>query len=73
MCIAAPSWSLRPVSGVRISVPVGQIEKTWKATFYDTSTGKTASERMLQPMTGKLVLPLPDFEGSIAVKLSVVR
>jgi len=69
----APSWSLRPVSGARITVPVGPIEKTLKATFYDTSTGKTASERTLQPVTGKLVLPLPDFEGSIALKLSSVQ
>jgi hypothetical protein len=66
----APNWPMRVVTGARLTLSVAKKSK-WHAWFYQTSTGKVTSELTLRPVGGTLTVVLPDFEGSIAVKLTV--
>ncbi len=61
---------MQVVTGASLTLSVAQ-ELKWQARFYKTSTGKITSELTLRPVGGTLTVVLPDFEGSIAVKLSV--
>ena len=64
----APNWPMRVVSGSSVTLAIGQ-SADWEAQYYETATGKVIGERSLKSVDGQLAVPLPDFEGSIGIKL----
>ena len=62
-----PQWPLRKVNGreVRLDGQTG----TWKVEFVDTMSGRVIERRIVQAEKNQLRIPLPPFEGSIALKL----
>jgi hypothetical protein len=62
-----PDWPVKPVAGLTVTVDApGDF---WQAQFLDPATGKSAGEGRLKPQAGRLRITLPDFKGSVAVRL----
>jgi hypothetical protein len=66
-----PEWSLRTMSGQEISIggPAG----TWTVEFVDPLTGKVLEARTVQAGGNRLRIPLPTFQGAIALRLTTPR
>lgn len=62
-----PDWPERPVRGQ--SVVLGVSAKEWTAEFIDPRSGGSLGKDLYSSANGGLPLPLPEFQGSIAVRL----
>lgn len=67
-----PEWPVRriPSQTVVLNIPAGS--RAWTVTFHDTATGKPISTKAVRLADAVLTVPLPAFEGSIALKASPV-
>jgi len=65
-----PQWTLREVSGRELTL--SGHTGTWKVEFVDTASGKLISTRTLKAKKNQLKIPLPTFEGAIALRLTAV-
>ncbi len=67
-----PDWPLRRIEPqtVVLTIPAGSppAAPRWTVTFHDTATGKPISTKAVRFAAGRLTIPLPAFEGSIALK-----
>lgn len=62
-----PDWPMRPVSGLTMSLDA--LDDSWQAEFFDPATGKSTAEGRLKTQAGRLRITLPEFKGSVAVRL----
>jgi hypothetical protein len=65
-CVA-PKWPVKPMSGQ--SVTMDAPGKAWHAEFFDPATGKALGEGRLTVEAGRLRVVVPEFQGSVAVRL----
>lgn len=63
-----PEWPENPVSGA--SVTMAAIDGAWRAEFTDPATGAACGAATPVASGGRLRVVLPEFRGSIAVKLT---
>lgn len=64
---APPEWPMKPMSGR--SVTVDATGDSWHAGFFDPVTGKSVGESRLAVRDRRIRVLLPEFQGSIAVRL----
>ena len=68
-----PDWPVRRIESetVVLTIPAGSqpAAPRWTVIFHDTATGKPISTKTVPLTAGRLTIPLPAFEGSIAVKV----
>ena len=62
-----PEWPMKPVSAQNVSVNAAG--DSWLAEFFDPATGKSTGESRLLARDRRLDVVLPEFRGSIAVRL----
>jgi hypothetical protein len=65
-----PQWTLWEVSGRELTL--GGRTGTWKVEFVDPASGKLIRTRTLKAKKSQLKIPLPTFEGAIALRLTAV-
>jgi len=65
-----PDWPVKPVTGQSVTFDSAGTE--WHAEFFDPATGKSLGESPLPPSDSEARLPIPEFEGSIAVRLRLI-
>ena len=70
MC-SPPNWLERPVSGQTVTMDAPG--DSWQVEFYDPTTGKLLSKLRLAVHEGHLQTVLPEFTGSIAIKLKQIE
>jgi hypothetical protein len=63
-----PQWLLRKVRGR--GVTLGEKAGTWQVEFVDTTSGRVITTRTLEAKKNQLKIPLPTFQGSIALRLT---
>jgi hypothetical protein len=63
-----PQWTLREVSDREVAL--GSRAGTWKVEFVDTVSGKLISTHTVEAQRNQLKIPLPTFQGSIALRLT---
>lgn len=66
-----PNWALAEVNGRAVTLP-GHAGK-WTVEFIETASGKVLETRMLQAGQTELLVPLPTFRGSVALRLTASR
>jgi hypothetical protein len=62
-----PDWPMKSVSGQTVTLATPG--DSWHVEFFDTVTGKSAGESRVTVRDGRLRIVLPEFQGSIAVRL----
>jgi len=62
-----PDWPIKPLSGQTVTVDAPG--DSWQAEFVDPVTGQTTGEKRLAVLDRQLRIVLPEFQGSIAVRL----
>ena len=62
-----PDWPMPPVSGQTVTVDADG--DSWQVEFFDPATGKSTGESRLAVRDGHVRIVLPEFQGSIAVRL----
>jgi hypothetical protein len=62
-----PDWPMKPVSGQ--TVIVDALGDSWQVDFFDPVTGKSTGESRVTVRDRRLRIVLPEFQGSIAVRL----
>ena len=62
-----PQWTLRDVSDREVTL--GGYAGTWRVEFVDTASGRVIKTRTVKATKSPLKIALPDFQGSIALKL----
>jgi hypothetical protein len=62
-----PKWPMKPVSGLTVTVDAPG--DSWQAEFFDPMTGKATGEGRMKTQAGRLQITLPEFKGSVAVRL----
>ena len=62
-----PDWPIRPMSGQTVTVDAPG--DSWQVEFVDPVTGKATGGSRLAVLDGRLRIALPEFQGSIAVRL----
>lgn len=62
-----PDWPLKLMSGQTVTVDVPG--DSWQVEFFDPVTGKSTGERRLAIRKRSVQIVLPEFHGSIAVRL----
>jgi hypothetical protein len=62
-----PDWPMKPTSGQTVTVDAAG--DSWQVEFFDPATGKSASDSRVTAADGRLRIALPEFQGSIAVRL----
>jgi hypothetical protein len=62
-----PRWPMKPLSGQCATVPA--LGKSWRVKFFDPVSGRSTGSRRVDVPKGRLRIPLPEFQGSIAVQL----
>jgi hypothetical protein len=63
-----PQWELRDVS--RRGVILGVHPGTWQVEFVDTTTGRLITTSKVKAKKSQMKIPLPTFQGSIALRLT---
>jgi hypothetical protein len=63
-----PLWALREVSGREVTF--GGHSGTWQVEFVDTASARVIKTQTLEAKKNRLKLPLPTFQGSIALRLT---
>lgn len=63
-----PQWSLRKVSGREVTLR-GRTG-TWQVEFVDTTSGRVLKTSTVKAEKSQLKIPLPTFQGSIALRLT---
>jgi hypothetical protein len=63
-----PQWALREVSGREVTF--GGRLGTWQVEFVDTTSGRVIKTQTLEAKKNQMKLPLPTFQGSIALRLT---
>ena len=63
-----PDWPTRPVSGEAVTVSAA--DGSWQVEFFDTRTGRTTSGEPLAVHDGTGRIGLPEFQGSLALRLT---
>jgi hypothetical protein len=66
-----PRWPMRPVSGQTVTVDAPG--DSWQGEFFDPATGKSIGEGRFAVRDGRLQVALPEFRGSVAVKLKRIQ
>jgi hypothetical protein len=64
---APPDWPMKPVAQQSVTVPAPG--KTWQVEFFDPATGTSTGKRPLAVRDRRLQIVLPEFQGSIAIRL----
>ena len=67
-CVA-PNWPTRAIIGRSLTFVMPGARPSWRIQFCDTTTGNAVESRRLKCATAAVLVPLPHFEGSIALKL----
>jgi hypothetical protein len=62
-----PQWTLKKLSGREVAL-VGN-PGTWRVEFFDATSGRVIKTHTVKATKGPLKIALPDFQGSIALKL----
>ena len=62
-----PDWPLRPLSGQTVTVEA--LGNSWQVEFIDPVTGNSVGKVQLTVLDGHLLIALPTFQGSIALRL----
>ena len=62
-----PDWPTKPLAGREVTVSVEG--RFWQAESFDPATGKSTGKRKLEAKQKRLKISLPEFRGSVAVKL----
>jgi hypothetical protein len=62
-----PDWPMKPLADQKVKVRAPG--KSWEVESFDTITGKSTSKRRLTARNGRLEVNLPEFRGSVAIKL----
>ncbi len=62
-----PDWPMKPVSGQTVTTDAPG--NAWQVEFVDPLTGKSTGESRLAVDDGRVQIVLPEFQGSIAVRL----
>jgi hypothetical protein len=62
-----PEWPMKLVSGLTVAMDAPG--ESWQAEFFDPATGKSMGEGRLKTQAGRLRITLPEFQGSVAVRL----
>lgn len=63
-----PDWPMKPLSGQTVTVDVPG--DSWQVEFIDPLTGKSTGESRLAVHDRRVRIVLPEFQGSIAVRLT---
>ena len=63
-----PQWAMRKLNNRKVSLEGRR--GLWTAEFVDTMTGRVFETRALQAEQRRLGIPLPAFEGAVALRLS---
>lgn len=63
-----PAWPMQAVSGQTVTVEDAPGD-SWQVEFFDPATGKSTGEGRLRARAGRLRINLPEFKGSVAVRL----
>ena len=66
-----PDWPIKPVSGQHVTVD--SADDSWQIEFFDPVTGQTTGQTRLAVRDQRLRIVLPDFQGSIAVRLKQLQ
>ncbi|MCX5682794.1 MAG: hypothetical protein NT049_03820, partial [Planctomycetota bacterium] len=66
-----PDWPMKPVTGQTVTVDAPG--DSWHAEFFDPATGKPSGENRVSAADGRLRITVPEFQGSIAVRLRRVE
>ena len=62
-----PAWPMPPVSGQTVMLEAPG--KAWQMDFFDPITGKSVGQNRLMVHDGKIRIVLPEFQGSVAIRL----
>jgi hypothetical protein len=62
-----PDWPTKPLSGQQVTMDTPG--NSWQVEFFDPITGKSTGERQISVRDQGLRIDLPEFQGSIAIKL----
>jgi hypothetical protein len=63
-----PQWALRKVRGQELTL--GGHTGTWQVEVVDTTSGRVIKTRTVEAKKSRLKIPLPTFQGSIALRLT---
>lgn len=63
-----PDWPIRPMSGQTLTVEAPG--DSWRVEFVDPVTGESIGEDRLATRDGSVRMVLPEFQGSIAIRLN---
>jgi hypothetical protein len=66
-----PDWPAKPLSGQTVVMDVPG--DSWQVTFFDPITGKSTGENRLVIRNRNSRIVLPEFQGSIAVRLKQLK
>jgi Cellulase (glycosyl hydrolase family 5). len=66
-----PNWTINKMVGQTVAVDVSG--NLWQVAFFDTTTGEQISERQLTAQAGGIHIVLPEFIGSIAIRLKSLQ
>jgi hypothetical protein len=66
-----PQWPLTDVSGRHVTL--GGHAGRWQAEFVDTTSGQVIQRRAVQAEQSQLKIPLPPFQGSIALRVNAAK
>jgi len=66
-----PGWPLKPLSGQTVSL--GAQGDSWQVEFIEPSTGKLTGECRIAVIEQRIQIILPEFQGSIAVRLKPLK
>jgi hypothetical protein len=62
-----PDWSMRQLSKLQVTMEAPG--KSWQVEFFDPVTGKSTAKGEIAVEQQRIRIVLPDFEGSVAIKL----